>query len=200
VYNLGPRAFSGPHGTVASMRSTTVRLAVLPVCVFVLFGCSKSTSDSASLASRSDLGSCTPTDPGESYSNTDVDFPLRADLPDLAGTSRRIEVSGRVLNADCSPVENTLVKFWASRENGNYTQDSYGSTLTDQNGFYKFTLPAPVAYPSRRAHVHMESSVGAQPVFTEIFVEDGIDSYTVELVPSLSAPKPTNLGSEDPTP
>jgi len=172
---------------------------VLLLSGLLLTGCSGSRTDSAEpLPARP---GCAPTEPGDSYQNTEVQFPLRADLPDLAGVSRRIEITGYVLDADCSPVESALVKFWASRENGEYTQDSYGSVLSAADGSYRVTLPAPIAYAGRPAHVHLETTIGNQAVFTEIFTTEDADAYVVEFVPPAVEPPPsTTPGPTNPMP
>lgn len=186
------------------MRKTLVvplaAVAALFVVLYLVLSGSKD-PDSADRTSSPKIEGCVPTDPGESYSKTDVNFPLRPDLPDLPGVSRRITITGYVLNADCSPVESAVVKFWSSREEGAYTDDSFGSAVSDGNGFYKVSTPAPVAYPGRPSHVHLETSVGNQAVFTEIFVEDGGDGYRVDFVPPpITTPPTTPTGTDSQMP
>jgi protocatechuate 3,4-dioxygenase beta subunit len=86
----------------------------------------------------------------------------------------RIIVHGRVLDGDGRAIPHTLVEVWQANAAGRYehTGDRHpapldpnftgaGRTVTDDNGFYKFTTIKPGAYPWknhvnawRPAHIH----------------------------------------------
>jgi protocatechuate 3,4-dioxygenase beta subunit len=72
----------------------------------------------------------------------------------------RLIVSGRVLDEDGTPLSNTMVELWQANSTGRYidSQDQHGApldpnflgagrTLTDKDGWYKFTTIRPGAYP-----------------------------------------------------
>ena len=72
----------------------------------------------------------------------------------------RIIVSGRVLDENGSPVPMTMIELWQANSTGRYIdkQDQHGApldpnflgagrTLTDEEGWYKFTTIRPGAYP-----------------------------------------------------
>ena len=87
---------------------------------------------------------------------------------------QRIIVHGRVLESDGRPVPRTLVEIWQANAAGRYrhVNDNWpapldpnfggaGRTITDDDGFYRFTTIQPGAYPWgnhhnawRPAHIH----------------------------------------------
>ena len=87
----------------------------------------------------------------------------------------RIIVAGRVTDGDGRPVRNGLVEIWQANAAGRYVhkRDGHpapldpnfsgaGRTLTDGDGFYRFTTVKPGAYPWknhhnawRPAHIHL---------------------------------------------
>jgi protocatechuate 3,4-dioxygenase, beta subunit len=87
----------------------------------------------------------------------------------------RIVVTGRVLDRDGRPINNTLVEIWQANAAGRYRHASdqhpapldpnftgAGRCLTDSEGRYRFTTVKPGAYPWknhenawRPAHVHL---------------------------------------------
>jgi hypothetical protein len=131
-------------------------------------------------------GSCAPTESYE-YMLSGVVFPRRADLP---GDGPRLSVSGVVRSADCTALGGMLVEFWAADSTGQYTPDSYGSVLADDEGVYLFTTPFPGVYPGSKApHVHIRVSYAADAVVVaEILPAEGTDSYTLDIVPGFETP------------
>jgi protocatechuate 3,4-dioxygenase, beta subunit len=103
----------------------------------------------------------------------------------------RITVSGRVLDENGAPVRNSLVEIWQANASGRYPHvaDNHdapldpnftggGRTLTDENGFYKFTTIKPGAYPWRNhyngwrpAHIHFSlfGQAFAQRLITQMY-------------------------------
>src|ERR671916_1174980 len=87
----------------------------------------------------------------------------------------RIIVTGRVTDGDGRPVRNGLVEIWQANAAGRYVHkrdghpapldpnfEGAGRTLTDGDGFYRFTTVKPGAYPWknhhnawRPAHIHL---------------------------------------------
>lgn len=73
-----------------------------------------------------------------------------------------IRVHGRVLDADCKPVEGALVDLWQADANGRYSHPAdpnparrdpnfqgWGQAVTDAEGRYAFRTIKPAAYPLR---------------------------------------------------
>jgi protocatechuate 3,4-dioxygenase beta subunit len=89
------------------------------------------------------------------------------DLTRLTGHGRPargevIRVTGRVLDARCSPVEGALVDLWQANANGRYSHPAdpnpapldpnfqgWGQAVTDAEGRYAFRTIKPAAYPLR---------------------------------------------------
>lgn len=76
-------------------------------------------------------------------------------------------VSGRILDANGSPVRNALVEIWQCDNNGAYLHtgsgngdkrdgnfQGFGRFLTGSTGEYYFRTIKPVAYPGRTPHIH----------------------------------------------
>jgi protocatechuate 3,4-dioxygenase beta subunit len=123
-----------------------------------------------------------------------------ADLTRNAGTGgeaigQRIIVTGRVLDAQGTPVPNTLVEVWQANAAGRYIHRAdqwpgpldpnflgIGRCLTDGSGTYRFLTVRPGAYPWRNhpnawrpAHIHFSlfgSSLVARLVTQMYFPDD----------------------------
>jgi protocatechuate 3,4-dioxygenase, beta subunit len=113
--------------------------------------------------------------PGPAFGRVPV-VPGDADLTSGhrgAPLGERIIVSGRVLDSDGRPVQNTLVEVWQANAAGRYVEgDDHpapldpnftgaGRCLTDAQGSYRFLTIKPGAYPWanhhnawRPAHIH----------------------------------------------
>lgn len=101
------------------------------------------------------------------FGHWDVD-PLEADLTiGHAGEpiGERIIVTGRVVDGDGRPVRRQLVEIWQANAGGRYVhkRDQHpapldphftgaGRTLTDDDGWYRFTTIKPGPYPWRNHH------------------------------------------------
>jgi len=137
------------------------------------------------------IGSCTPTAANGTANPDGRSHPLLADLPDFPGSNGRIVVRGTVRSASCKPRAGVLVKFWAAREGGEYTEASYGGVYSDASGKYAFSVPMPLVYPdaSRPPHVHIATEVDGVWVVTEVFPDRDAREFDLELVPARQEPE-----------
>lgn len=145
-------------------------------------------------------GSCTPTVANGSTNPDDRVHPLLADLSDFPGANGRVSVRGTVRSATCVPRAGVLVKFWAAREGGEYTESSYGSVYSDEEGRYAFSVPMPLAYPGASAppHVHIAAEVDGVWVATEVFPDREHREFDLEIVPVRQEPE--NVSGTAPLP
>ncbi|MEV5882225.1 protocatechuate 3,4-dioxygenase subunit beta [Streptomyces sp. NPDC052020] len=103
----------------------------------------------------------------------------------------RITVSGRLLDRDGRPVRGQLVEIWQANSAGRYAHQreqhdapldpnftGVGRTLTDDDGFYRFTTIQPGPYPWRNhvnawrpAHIHFSvfGSAFTQRLVTQMY-------------------------------
>lgn len=146
------------------------------------------------------VGSCTPTVANGSTNPDDRPHPLLTDLLDFPGADGRVSVRGTVRSAACAPRAGVLVKFWAAREGGEYTEASYGSVYSDEDGRYMFSVPMPLAYPGASAppHVHIAAEVDGVWVATEVFPDRTHREFDLELVPVRQEPE--NVSGSTPLP
>ena len=116
-----------------------------------------------------ETASCASTPPQTSgpfypaFEQVDKDF----DLTRVAGHDQRAEgdvirVQGRVLSADCGPVEGAIVEVWQANARGRYAHPAdpnpapldpnfqgWGQAVTGADGRYSFLTIKPAAYPLR---------------------------------------------------
>jgi len=101
----------------------------------------------------------------------------------------RIVVTGRVQDEDGKPVPHTLIEIWQANAAGRYLHhnDNHdapldpnftgcGRTLTDADGFYRFTTIKPGAYPWRNHHnawrpAHIHFSLFGQAFATRLVTQ-----------------------------
>ena len=95
------------------------------------------------------------------YDQVDKDLDLtRMTGHDAAAAGEVILVRGRVVDADCRPVEGVLVDLWQADSNGRYSHPAdpnparrdpnfqgWGQVVTDAEGRYAFRTIKPAAYP-----------------------------------------------------
>jgi protocatechuate 3,4-dioxygenase beta subunit len=112
----------------------------------------------------------------------------------------RIVVTGRVLDEAGRPVRNTLVEIWQANAAGRYVHavDQHdapldpnffggGRSVTDEEGFYRFTTVRPGAYPWgnhanawRPSHIHLSlfgASIAARLITQMFFPGDPLLAY-----------------------
>lgn len=117
------------------------------------------------------------------------------DLTVVRGSAGRakgqiVYIEGRVLDADCRPVEGVDVEIWQACESGKYNHSRdpnraeldpnfgyWGETLTDANGEYQFKTIIPGAYPAdgswmRPPHIHFRvAKVGYRELVTQMYFD-----------------------------
>jgi protocatechuate 3,4-dioxygenase beta subunit len=86
-----------------------------------------------------------------------------------SGGKERLQVTGRVLGADCKPLNGALVEVWHADANGDYSHYTRGkkddpacllraAVKTDAEGKYTFSTVVPAEYPGRPRHIHYRVS------------------------------------------
>ena len=96
----------------------------------------------------------------------------RGELAGSAVSGERVEIEGRVLDGDASPVPDALLEIWQADANGRYPSESengelkgfrgFGRIPTDKNGRFRFTTikPGSVEGPDGAAQApHLNVSV-----------------------------------------
>lgn len=93
-------------------------------------------------------------------------------------------LTGKVLDAQGSPVRNAVVEIWQVDAHGAYLHSQgqsgpqrdahfqgYGRFLTNRSGDYYFRTIQPVPYPGRTPHIHVGISQNGQRIYTtQLFV------------------------------
>lgn len=149
-----------PQGTTVKQKSRMNRRELLGASIALPLGV---------LASRSHASgdTCAPTPRQTSgpyyplYDQMDKDLDLtRMTGHDQPAAGEVILVRGRVLDADCKPVEGALVDLWQADSNGRYSHPAdpnparrdpnfqgWGQVVTDAEGRYGFRTVKPASYP-----------------------------------------------------
>lgn len=96
-------------------------------------------------------------------------------------------LSGRVLSAAGTPINNAFVEIWQVDNTGAYLHKNsngvekrdkhfqgYGRFLTNRKGEYYFRTIKPVAYPGRVPHIHFAVSLNGQRVLTTQMLTRGL--------------------------
>ena len=123
------------------------------------------------------------------------EFPKETD-PDLLhyggakAKGQALELNGKVLRSDGSPVANATVEIWQCDADGEYLYDAasmraaadsgfqgFGKTVTDKAGNYRFVTIRPVPYAGRPPHIHMRiKRDGRNLLTTQMYVKgDGAE-------------------------
>jgi protocatechuate 3,4-dioxygenase beta subunit len=102
---------------------------------------------------------------------------------------QRLELSGRVLNLACKPVQGAVLDLWQTNSSGEYDYKGFnlrGKIVTDKNG--KYVLDT--IYPSRLqldgnitrpSHIHVIVGVPGQPMITtQVFFEGQPRDFAVK--------------------
>jgi protocatechuate 3,4-dioxygenase beta subunit len=85
--------------------------------------------------------------------------PERTDLTDDATVGIPLTLTGRVLDASCTPVAGAPIEFWQADGAGVYDNSGYnlrGAQVTDADGVYTLETVIPGLYPSRTEHIHVK--------------------------------------------
>jgi len=109
---------------------------------------------------------------------------VRVTGADARALGQVTHVLGRVVDRAGRPLPGVLVEIWQCDANGRYLHpgdrgarprdwhfQSYGRTLTDASGGYRFRTIRPVPYPGRTPHIHFKlSREGAELLTTQMYV------------------------------
>lgn len=96
------------------------------------------------------------------------------------------DVSGRLIDINGSPVKNTRIEIWQCDANGRYRHpreqgrkpvdpnfQGHGSSLTNQEGQYRFRTIRPVPYPGRTPHIHVAVFPdNDRPFITQLYIKN----------------------------
>lgn len=95
------------------------------------------------------------------------------------------ELTGRLLDVNGRPLQDTRIEIWQCDANGRYhhPMDSskasldvnfqgHGHSYSSNNGWYRFRTIRPVPYPGRTPHIHITVfPAGEQPFVTQIYIK-----------------------------
>ena len=131
----------------------------------------------------------TPSQPLGPYYPVTLPLDRDADLVTVEGRSGQAEgivthVFGRLTDVDGRPLSGARIEIWQCNAFGRYHHpnapatgpidenfQSYGETLTDTDGAYRFRTIRPVRYPGRAPHIHFAiKSRGAGRLVTQMYV------------------------------
>lgn len=99
--------------------------------------------------------------------------PMRASIVEPGSKGERIELSGRVLAADCKPVAGALLDFWQADEKGDYDNSGFryrGKVAADAEGRYRIETILPPPYMGRPRHIHVKlQRPGGRVLTTQLY-------------------------------
>lgn len=99
--------------------------------------------------------------------------PMRASIVEPGSKGERLELSGRVLAADCRPVAGTLLDFWQADERGEYDNTGFryrGKVAADAEGRYRIETILPPPYMGRPRHIHVKlQRPGGRVLTTQLY-------------------------------
>lgn len=95
--------------------------------------------------------------------------PRRTSLlePGLRGT--RLQLTGRVLSTDCTPLPGALLDFWQCDASGAYDNAGFvlrGHQYADADGRFALETIVPGNYPGRVRHIHVKVQARNGPLLT----------------------------------
>lgn len=95
--------------------------------------------------------------------------PKRTSLlePGLRGT--RLQLTGRVLSTDCTPLPGALLDFWQCDASGAYDNAGFilrGHQYADADGRFALETIVPGNYPGRVRHIHVKVQARNGPLLT----------------------------------
>lgn len=86
------------------------------------------------------------------------DSPEKTSLVVPGDPGMRLDLSGRVLTADCKPVSGALLDFWHADDSGRYDLKGYryrGHLFTQDDGSFRLQTIRPGRYSGRTRHIHV---------------------------------------------
>jgi len=126
-----------------------------------------------------------PFPPMKSRSQLDHDVDL-TQVTGQSGTAKGelLEVSGRILDDDCKPVEGAIVETWQANHFGKYNHEfntkgehdpnfqGWGQVITNAEGRFSFKTVVPGLYASRARHIHYKvSKRGYHEMVTQLYFD-----------------------------
>jgi protocatechuate 3,4-dioxygenase beta subunit len=112
----------------------------------------------------------TPRQPEGPFYPREFPAEVDADLLHYGGLTAKgtaLEMHGRVLHTDGTPIGNAIVEIWQCDTAGRYRHDAtsmrstdpgfqgFGKSISDKDGRYRFTTIRPVPYSGRPPHIHV---------------------------------------------
>lgn len=94
---------------------------------------------------------------------------------------QRLILTGKVLDANCKPVQGAVLDFWQTNSTGDYDYKGYnlrGKIVSDKDGNYVLHTVYPERLvisndTARPAHIHVIAGIPGQPlVTTQVYFED----------------------------
>lgn len=85
--------------------------------------------------------------------------PQKSTLYSHALSSKRIEVTGNVLEMNGSGIPGAKIDIWQTDDKGDYDNSGYsfrGHIFSDDSGQYRFRTVLPGEYPGRTRHIHIK--------------------------------------------
>jgi len=95
--------------------------------------------------------------------------PARAKISQADTVGTPLVLTGRVLDAHCSPMTGAKVDFWQADGLGHYDNAGYrlrGVQTTDASGRYRLVTVIPGQYPGRTEHIHVRITPRGGTTFT----------------------------------
>src|SRR5579859_721136 len=113
----------------------------------------------------------------------DVDLTRIEGQPGIAD-GEILEVSGRIVDENCNPLNSAIVEIWQANHYGKYNHEydpkgqhdphfqGWGQVITKEDGKYRFITVIPGMYDSRAPHIHFKiSRRGYHEKVTQLYFE-----------------------------
>jgi protocatechuate 3,4-dioxygenase beta subunit len=99
--------------------------------------------------------------------------PLRTSLIEGGSPTQRLLLTGTVMSPECKPLQNALLDFWHSDEEGAYDNRGFryrGHQHADAQGRYRLETIVPAQYPGRTRHIHVKvQPPGGRVLTTQVY-------------------------------
>lgn len=105
-------------------------------------------------------------------------------------------LQGQVMDSEGTPVEGAIVEIWQTDNNGNYDHPNdtlasnldpdfqyFGTSTTDEDGYYAFLTIRPEEYEPRPAHIHVKVKIDdTEVLITQFYFADDFDNVEDDFV------------------